>query len=222
MDYFVKRGTEQLGPFSLANLQQQVQSGKISPGDLAKSEGMSDWGLVSQVVGNIAVPVSVASGAAAAPALAVEKVPLPPNLHWALVLLLGVITRQLFNLIWAMVLANWSRKLDGNTNTLILVAMYPAGIVSGLIAAFVGAANNSDVGQLVGSVLILGGVIAYIIGIFKIKAAMEEYYNSTEKMGLKLSGVMTFFFSTVYLQYHVNQIAKWKKTGMGSMTSIAP
>ena len=27
---------------------------------------------------------------------------------------------------------------------------------------------------------------------------MEEYYNSTENIGLQLSGVMTFFFSTVY------------------------
>jgi hypothetical protein len=42
---------------------------------------------------------------------------------------------------------------------------------------------------------------------------MEEYYNSTENIGLSLSGVMTFFFSAVYLQYHINRIARWKKTG---------
>jgi len=26
--------------------------------------------------------------------------------------------------------------------------------------------------------------------------------------------VMTFFFSTVYIQYHINSIARWKKTGI--------
>jgi hypothetical protein len=61
--------------------------------------------------------------------------------------------------------------------------------------------------------LFFGGVIAYIVGVFKIKAAMEEYYNSTENIGLRLSGGMTFFFSTVYLQFHINKIAKWKQTG---------
>ncbi|HTD22382.1 MAG TPA: DUF4339 domain-containing protein [Terriglobales bacterium] len=218
MDYFVKRGTEQLGPFSLADLQQQVQSGKISPGDLAKSEGMSDWGLVSQVVGNIAVPVSAASGAAAAPAFApVATVELPPNLHWGVVLLMGILSRLfspfiLFNMAWTFILANWARKLSGDNNILILVAMYPAGFIAGVFAMVLNA--HSDSGPLIGGILIIGGAIAYLIGIFKIKAAMEEYYTSTENMGLHLSGVMTFFFSTVYLQYHVNSIAKWKKTGV--------
>jgi hypothetical protein len=26
--------------------------------------------------------------------------------------------------------------------------------------------------------------------------------------------VMTFFFSTIYFQYHINRIAKWKQTGI--------
>ena len=52
------------------------------------------------------------------------------------------------------------------------------------------------------------------IGIFSIRSAMEDYYNSRENIGLMLSGVMTFFFRTIYLQYHVNRIAKWKKTGV--------
>jgi hypothetical protein len=60
----------------------------------------------------------------------------------------------------------------------------------------------------------IGGAIIYLVGIFSIKAAMEEYYTSTENIGLQLSGVMTFFFSTVYIQYHINSIARWKKTGV--------
>ncbi len=48
---------------------------------------------------------------------------------------------------------------------------------------------------------------------FSIRNAMEDYYNSTENIGLRLSGVMTFLSSRVYMQYHINKIARWKKTG---------
>jgi hypothetical protein len=216
MNYFVKRGAEQLGPFSLADLQQQLQAGKISPGDLAKSEGMNDWAMVSQVVGNISVPVA-AYGVAAAPAMEpVATVDLPPNLHWVVILMVNIFAQWipfgfLFNVAWTFVLAIWARKLDGNINTLILVTMYPAGFVAGTMALIL-FPGPLDTRREISAVLIIGGLIAYIFGVFKIKAAMEEYYNSTENMGLRLSGVMTFFFSTIYLQYHVNEIAKWKKT----------
>jgi len=214
MKYFVKRGDEKFGPYGLADIQQYVQSGNISLGDLAQSEGMSEWVPVSQVIGNIPIPVT-SHGAAAAPAMGPvpELVPLPPNLHWAVLLLLEIFTRQLFNLIWAMVQANWARKLINNNKPLVLVAMYPAGIITGIAAEVVGAGGNSDAVTVVAGLCIFGGVIAYIIGIFSIRSAMEEYYNSTENIGLSLSGVMTFFFSAVYLQYHINRIARWKKTG---------
>jgi hypothetical protein len=140
-------------------------------------------------------------------------VPLPPNLHWALLLILDLVTRQLLNLIWALVQANWARKLIKNNKPLVLVAMYPAGIIAGITASLVGAEGNSDTVAIVAGACVIAGLIAYIIGIFSIRSAMEEYYNSTENIGLSLSGVMTFFFSTVYLQYHINRIARWKKTG---------
>lgn len=218
MKYTIKRGEQTFGPYTLADLQKYVQSGNIGMSDLTQSEGMSDWAPVSQVIGNVPIPTT-AYGAAAAPAMEpVQTVPLPPNLHWGVVLAFNAVSRFfapliIFNLIWTMVLANWARKLDGNNNTLILVAMYPAGFVSAFMAgAFMGATGSSpDWLPGLAIALILGGVIAYIVGVFKIKAAMETYYNSTEKYGLKLSGVMTFFFSTVYLQYKVNELAEWKR-----------
>jgi uncharacterized protein DUF4339 len=213
MKYLVKRGDKEFGPYSLADIQQYVQSGNISLGDLAQSEGMSEWVPVSQVIGNIPIPVT-SYGAAAAPALGLvpELVPLPPNLHWALLLILDIFTRQLFNLIWALVLANWARKLIKNNKPLVLVAMYPAGIIAGIVAEVVGGSGGDDL-AIPAIICIIGGGIAYLFGIFSIRSAMEEYYNSTENIGLSLSGVMTFFFSTIYLQYHVNRIARWKKTG---------
>lgn len=206
MEYFVKRGEQQFGPYSLTDLQQYVHSGNVATEDLAQSEGMQEWIPVKQILGNIPAPVQVIT-TAATPLQEPRLVALPPNLHWLIVLILGILTRQLFNLAWAMIQANWARKLCGDNKPMVLVAMYPAGMIAGILtmALYPRAA--------LGGLLILAGGIVYLFGMFSIKAAMEEYYNSVEKIGLQLSGVMTFFFSTVYIQYHINSIARWKKTG---------
>lgn len=207
MEYFVKRGEERFGPYSLSDLQMYVQSGNVLVADLAQSEGMTGWVPVSEVLGTIpASPVVTATPAAVS---APELVSLPPNWHWLIILVLGVLTRQLFNMIWALVQANWARKLSNDNKPMVLVAMYPAGMIAGFLTM----AFNPRMAA-VGSLFILGGAIVYLVGIFSIKSAMEEYYTTTENIGLQLSGVMTFFFSTIYIQYHINSIARWKKTGV--------
>jgi hypothetical protein len=89
--------------------------------------------------------------------------------------------------------------------------MYPAAMVAG--GMMVGMFPKSGLAGL-GGLFIFAGAIVYLFGVFSIKAAMEEYYNSVENIGLSMSGVMTFFFSTVYIQFHINRIARWKKTGV--------
>jgi hypothetical protein len=209
MQYFVKRGEQRFGPYSLSDLQRYVQSGNVLSDDLAQSEGMNDWVPVSQVLGNIPAPLVNSDGIAVAPTPEPQLVPLPPNLHWSIVLILDVVTRQSFNLIWAVVQANWARKLTGDNKPMVLVAMYPAGMVAGLLTMALFKSLSA-----LGAIFILAGAIVYLFGIFSIKAAMEEYYNSTENIGLTLSGAMTFFFSAIYIQDHINRIARWKKTGV--------
>jgi len=211
VQYFVKRGEQRFGPYTLADLQRYVQSGNIALEDVAQSEGLADWMPVSQVLGNIPATAVTSGGAAAAPAPERELVPLPPNWHWSLILILGLFTRQLFNLVWALIQANWARKLSGDNKPMVLVAMYPAGMIAGILMTVF---FRSDGMAGLGAIFILAGAIVYLVGVFSIRAAMEDYYNSTENIGLQLGGVMTFFFSTVYIQYHINKIARWKKTGV--------
>ena len=165
MEYFVQRGEEKFGPYTLAEMQEYAQAGRILPTDLAKSDGMTDWISVSQILGNIPVPVA-APVTVAAP---VETVPLPPNLHWAVLLVimifgqfLGVLS-LLFNWVWVMILANWARRLSGNNKAMVMVSMYPAGFVAGLLAIAYAAARHQPEFTFVGSVLIFGGLIAYVI-----------------------------------------------------------
>jgi hypothetical protein len=208
MEYFVKRGDDRYGPYSLSDLQNYVQAGNVLTEDLAQSEGMTEWIPVIQILGNIPAPSRVSDVSP----LAVPEpqlIPLPPNLHWSIVLILGLLTRQLFNLVWAMIQANWARKLSGDNKPMVLVAMYPAGIIAGILTNALYPKSAP-----LGALFMVAGSIVYLVGMFSIKAAMEEYYTSTENIGLQLSGVMTFFFSTVYIQYQINSIARWKKTGV--------
>jgi GYF domain 2 len=212
MEYFVKRGEQRFGPYSLSDLQQYVQSGNLVADDLAQSEGMADWVPLSQVLGNIPAVATGFGAGTVIPAAEPQLVPLPPNLHWSIVLILGVLTRQLFNMVWALIQANWARRLSGDNTPLVLVAMYPAGMVAGILTIAVNRGHGGA--AALGSLFMLGGAIIYLFGMFSIKSAMEQYYTTTENIGLQLSGVMTFFFSTVYLQYQINSIARWKKTGV--------
>src|SRR5947209_7706324 len=50
MNYWVSRGGQNYGPYSLADLQRYVASGNISPTDLARSESMSQWLPVGQIL----------------------------------------------------------------------------------------------------------------------------------------------------------------------------
>jgi hypothetical protein len=206
VEYFVKRGEQRYGPYSLTDLQNYVQSGNVATEDLAQSEGMEEWIPVIRILGNIPAP-SASSNAMALPEP--QLVELPPNLHWSVVLILGILTRQLFNLVWALIQANWARKLTGDNKPMVLVAMYPAGMIAGIMTGVLYPRYAP-----LGALLIFGGAIVYLVGMFSIKAAMEEYYTSVENIGLQLSAVMTFFFSTVYIQYQINSIARWKKTGV--------
>ena len=133
MEYFVKRGDQRFGPYNLSDLQQYVQSGNVTLEDLTQSEGMADWVPISHVLGNIPAMAIAGGVVAVAIAPAAELVPLPPNLHWSIVLILGILTRQLFNLVWALLQGNWARKLSGDNKPLVLVAMYPAGMVAGFL-----------------------------------------------------------------------------------------
>ena len=64
-------------------------------------------------------------------------------------------------------------------------------------------------GSLIGLVI----AVCALVAIFKMRSSIVQYYNTVEPIGLKLSGVMTFFFSIYYFQHHFTRIAEWKRTG---------
>jgi uncharacterized membrane protein HdeD (DUF308 family) len=249
MKYYIQRQLNEYGPYTLADLQRYVAQGSILLTDMARSEGMTEWAPLSQIMGNIPIqtpPVTpaasatpVATGtpvATATPVYAVGTVysgaavspqasnayPIPPDLHWALVLLIGWFC-SLFPLIWLFVEAGFVRKLDRTSNFMtFLIAGMCTWVVS-IFGFFVGvglAANQMESGQagpppflFLFVLVLLAGVAMHIVGIFQMRSVLENHYNSVEPINLRLSGVMTFFFAVYYFQYHFTRIANWKKNG---------
>src|SRR5258708_21225608 len=116
MNYFIKRELNEYGPYSLADLQKYVASGNILLTDLCRSEGLTDWVPVSQVIGNIPVPAAAPQPApgtvygGSAPAYgapagyaapAVSPYPPPPPFHLGVLVLLVLVSSRTFGRVCA-------------------------------------------------------------------------------------------------------------------------
>jgi hypothetical protein len=223
MTYHISRNEQTFGPYSLAELQRYLGTGQILPTDLARSEGLTQWVPVSQIMGNISVanpappppqsygqlPMYGAPAAAALPTA--PQYPSPPNLHWAVLLLLTFVTCGIFAYVWMFVEAAYVGKIDRENKTTIL---YGIGLPCSLLGwAFKDLPALGDAQALAG-LAYLCGLILFIVGRFKIKGSLEDHFTSVEPINLQLSGVMTFFFGDLYFQYHFNRINNWRRTGV--------
>ncbi len=162
----------------------------------------------------------------AAPQLTVAGGPVPPDLHWALVLLIGLFC-SIFQIVWLFIEASFVKKIKPESNFLTFlisgvciqfasIIFFYVGIFA--LAAATGGNNNPPEGPLMVFIIllgcvVLGGIVLQFVGLFKMRDAIQEYYNTVEPINLRLSGVMTFFFAVFYFQYHFSRIAAWKKTG---------
>jgi hypothetical protein len=163
---------------------------------------MDNWVPLSQVIGNIPVPVTPPPQWNAAP---VSQYPPPPNLHWGIVLALNLVTCGLFGWAWIIVQAVWVRKVQPESKALVYIIVSLGMLFAG------GAMNASRQIAPTGGFIYIGGLVLWFVGVFSMKASIEEHFNSAEPIGLRLSGVMTFFFTMIYFQYHFTEIAQAKR-----------
>lgn len=143
--------------------------------------------------------------------------PIPPDMHWALVLVLAWFTAGLAGLVWAFRQASFVKKIDPSNKAVAMFVFALLGMVAQVVLYFVALGSRSmamvaTMGILT-MVLNLVIFVAWLVGVFGMRSSLLRYYNSVEPIGLRLSGVMTFFFSILYFQYHFSRIANWKRTG---------
>ena len=216
MNYYLGRKGEKLGPYTLAQLQTMMAQGQVFPDDLAWGEGMPSWLPAVQVLGSAGHPIQQPV-APVLPSAGTNAYPMPPNMHWAVVFLLSIFTCGIFGLVWLFIEANFVKKLDPRSKGVTMFALYLGLYFVGIITGVVGAFASDDlkiVGSLFSALAYIGALVCMLIGVFDMRKSLETHYNSVEPMGLKLRGVMTFFFHFLYFQYHFSRIATYKQTGV--------
>ena len=218
MTYQVSRNGQMFGPYTLEDLQRYVASGNILPTDLAKSEDMPNWLPVAQILGP-----SAAAGAVAppyAPPTAYPQptgaYPDPPNLHWALELLLGFLTCVLFVAVWNLIIAAWANRVQPASKALMYYIVATVLIVLNLGGSWgvvISLAHHTPHPHhsLLGNLIWLACWVARLIARFTLRDTLEQHFNGPEPLGLRLSAVMTFFFGGIYFQYKLNEINQIKQ-----------
>jgi hypothetical protein len=217
MLYHVSRNGENFGPYTLEDLQRYLASGNVLPTDLAKGEDMAEWVPVSQILGvaTTATPTAYPHSAVPAYPASVVVYPDPPNLHWALVLLISTFTCGIFSFVWMLVQAVWMRKVNPNSKVLFYyiatIVIYVISIFA-QVEKFLALRNGTSTAVFGGLyiVCVLVYIVIFMTAIFTMRAELEEHFNGPEPIGLSLSGVMTFFFNVLYFQYHLSRINQLK------------
>ncbi|WP_164546964.1 MULTISPECIES: DUF4339 domain-containing protein [unclassified Variovorax] len=230
MDIHVNRNGQAFGPYEESEARALYARGNIAPSDLVWRSGMAEWQTALQMFGERATQpgappvvsppplppqqVPPVPGYAAPPSsygqqTVVPQQDLPPKLHWALVLLFTVLTFGIFALVWPFIQSTWVRKIDPRSNA----TLYLAGNVALAIVGNLMDASSSPSTQGAGVLLQIVSYVLFFCGYYSMRRSMLDHYNGVEPIGLRLSGAMTFFFSILYLQYHMTRIAKWKQTG---------
>jgi hypothetical protein len=130
--------------------------------------------------------------------------------------LFGVLSCGFFGWVWAFVQAAWVKKVQPESKALLYYGIAISLLVFMIIAAFTAGATGraGEVNGPVFLILRLGGGIMWLVAAFSMKSSIEGHFNSAEPIGLSLNGVMTFFFSVYYFQYHFTRINEMKQQQM--------
>lgn len=203
--YTLARGGHQYGPFTVEQLRDHYSQGSVQPTDLVWCPGMTTWSRVDEVLSSGGAPGAPPpldpETPHAPPPASVSRsedvaYPKPPSLHWALVLLFTVLTCGIFGVVWMFVHASWLRRIDPTCNALFVLAVgIPLQIVLGL--------DGHDL------LAALVGTVTTTWAYFLMRSAVEA------RFGMALSGIMTFFFNLLYLQYHMTGIAEGEHAPRG-------
>lgn len=214
MQYQVSRNGQLYGPYTLEDLQRYVASGHILYSDLAKSEEMPDWLPVSQILG--APPAYAAPASYVASAPTGVPYPAPPDLHWGLVLLFSILTCGLFSVAWDLVQVLWMKKVQPDTKAMMYFIIFAILWLSNLgsSAGRIGIAMHGRVAHPspLAGLISLATLVFLIVFRFSMRNSLEQHFNGPEQFGLRLGGIMTFFFGGLYFQYHFNRINEIKET----------
>ena len=201
MTYFLTRGNDRYGPYTLADLQRYVASGNISPMDIVFREGDATQIQVSDLLSTDAAvtsptPPLTNSGFAqfdADPRLSHSPfhtepvppsgIPAAPALDWWLVLIFATLTCGLFGLIWLFFQARWLKRLDPSSNTILFLALYVGTSVVVFPLAIGSVIFSSGIEEPSETAAVMFGILYMVLGLASMILALAS--SVSRKSGLE-------------------------------------
>ncbi|HEY0306869.1 MAG TPA: hypothetical protein VGB94_01790 [Acidobacteriaceae bacterium] len=148
-----------------------------------------------------------------------NSAPIPPRLHWGWVLGLAIVTGGLFSFFWLLMQADWAKKFKESKALPLSIGLLIAWITA-LIAYFgMLLFRGSALATATAFVYILVALaqfILYLATIYTLRSTLQH-----PAIGIRLGPVMTFFFSSIYFQYHLMKYGLEPEAESGPI-SIAP
>ena len=220
---WIGRDGQKYGPYTEANIRQWLREGQLTPDTLAWRIGITAWmplstfGLADQVAEGVLQsppppplqPRRAAYGAAMSDEEERESFPRPPSMHWALVLLLAIVTFGLFNWVWLFVQSSWVKKIDRSSSAR---GLFAAGFLLAFVGGFANGAFNLPALGVLGA---LAGSIVVIVGCFSMARSLREE-AARLALPLEIGGITLFVFQVLYIQGQLTWLARWKDTGQTS------
>src|SRR5215475_5806207 len=144
----------------------------------------------------------------------------PPSMQWPKVLLLTVATLGIFGAFWAILQANFIKKISPRYNgrgLLTLIFAISVGYLGGLAIALAitphdGYLHGYDMRMLIPIASLLTAFVLCVLTvacILEMRRGLLEYYGSAP-VQLQLDVAMTLLFNIFYFQYHLQRIAQVK------------
>jgi hypothetical protein len=161
--------------------------------------------------------------------------PVPPRLHWTVLILIGfivnvagkwltfsgiaspwignVLSVQSVLFAWLLVQASFVQRLSGSSFVFTTAA---GGFVIAAPVLLIRSRRFDAHGWA--SLLPLVGAAMLLMDLFRMRSALERHYNAVEPYELSMQGVPLFLLGPIYLQYHLRNIALWKARRPNAVT----
>jgi len=118
---------------------------------------------------------------------------------------------------WAIYLCMFIRQLDAKATSIYWAfgSWFSDGILI-FLTLLPERTSTVNLGTVIWSLL---AFVSSIVTIYVIRHELMKHYREVEPFGLDLGGVMTFFFSYIYFQYHLCDIAESKRSETATLTT---
>lgn len=114
---------------------------------------------------------------------------------------LSVITLGFYGIYWLYSRASRLNSLASNKFNINLLHAYIVVYILSTALSF----SSSESLTLISSILSVASFVFYIISVYGIRAVLSEVINTGSQEQVTIGGIKTFFFSTIYFQYKINE-----------------